>query len=123
MKTYSPIKKEETRNEYLEKTFRDAQYPLEKSEMLELAQLNYADGDILDVLYALGDSNYYCLADIQEEIKYILHDDRVKINDDFLIHSVFDDENKIDESEDGISDDEFDLYRLAMRQNLEARLA
>ena len=92
-------------NGLLQRTLEGAQYPLAKSQMIEVAELNFADGDILDVLYALGDSNYYCLADVQEEIHYLLHDDRIKISEDLIFEAGFDEDDEDEDDDDDVTDD------------------
>jgi hypothetical protein len=126
MRTFLPksvIKSVNKNNDYLKQTLKGARYPLAKSRMIEVAELNFADGDILDVLYALGDSNYYCLADVQEEIHYLLHNDRIKLNENLMFEYGYDgyddededegDDDKNNSSEDtNITDDKIDRFML-----------
>lgn len=78
---------------YLQKTLHGASYPLAKSDVIELAELNFADGDMLDVLYALGDSDYYSLADIKQEIQYLVHDEVITEKNPFYMTFAGDDES------------------------------
>ncbi len=105
MQTFLP-KSVKKNNDYLKQTLKGARYPLAKSRMIEVAELNFADGDILDVLYALGDSNYYCLADVQEEIHYLLHDDRIKLNENVMFKYGYDGYDGYDDDEDEDEEDD-----------------
>ncbi len=88
----------ETNIASLKQTLHGASYPLAKSEVIELAELNFADGDMLDVLYALGDSDYYSLSDIRQEIQYLLHADNDDVNRLSYEYRTDDD----DDDDDGI---------------------
>ena len=78
----------------LQKTLHGASYPLAKSDVIELAELNFADGDMLDVLYALGDSDYYSLADIKQEIQYLVHDEVIAETNPFYLAFDGEEENE-----------------------------
>lgn len=112
-------KSEKNNSQYLKNTLQGAQYPIAKSQMIEVAELNFADGDILDVLYALGDSNYYSLADVQGEIQNLLHDERVSLNEGLMFDAELNDEDvDVDDDDDANldtndSDDKIDGFILA----------
>jgi Protein of unknown function (DUF2795) len=104
------------KNEHLKEILVGAEYPLTKGELIELAQLNYADEDLLHALYTLGDSNYYSLADIQQEIQQLLHEGRIIINENFAFEAQSQDDQddyEDEDSEDLLTYERIDRYTLA----------
>jgi len=59
----------------VQKALKGASYPADKEELVDLAESNDADEDVLDALRDMGDDTFDSPADVMEALKGALGDD------------------------------------------------
>jgi len=59
----------------VQKALKGASYPAEKEQLVDLAESNDADEDVLDALRDMGDDTFDSPADVMEALKGALGDD------------------------------------------------
>ena len=59
----------------VQKALKGASYPAQKEDLVDLAESNDADEDVLDALRDMGDDTFDSPADVMEALKGALGDD------------------------------------------------